>query len=208
MDTINKYKIIKKIKSGGQGSVFLTKYNNKKYALKIEKIIEKDITKNLSSIYWREIEFTTYMNKKYPNLFLKLYAHDIVNNYNFTLDNPYNIEYIDKLNKSKYCSRKVYEYIDTTLDKIINNLSYNELYSILIQLCYIIYIMNKNGYTHNDIHISNIGIKNTNKNNIIIFNKRIPSYNKIVKILDYGTTKIKIILNNFYFCSRFFSKKY
>ena len=92
MDTINKYKIIKKIKSGGQGSVFLTKYNNKKYALKIEKIIEKDITKNLGSIYWREIEFTTYMNKKYPNLFLKLYAHDIVNNYNFSLDNPYKIE--------------------------------------------------------------------------------------------------------------------
>lgn len=52
-----------------------------------------------------------------------------------------------------------YEYVDTTLDK----LKLNELYSILIQLSYIIYIMNKHGYTHNDLHMNNIGIKKTNK---------------------------------------------
>ena len=184
---IDKYKIIKKIKSGGQGTVFLVKYKNKKYALKIEKIFEKDIKKNFDSNYWREIEFATNMNKKYPNIFIKLYDTDIIKNYNYNLDNPYNIDYINKLNKSLYCSRKIYEYINYTLDKIINKLKLCELYSILIQLSYAIYIMNKNGYVHCDLHIYNIGIKITNKKFIYLFNKKIPTYGRIVKIIDYSS---------------------
>ena len=38
MKIIKNYEIIKKIKSGGQGSVYKIKYKNIIYALKIEKI--------------------------------------------------------------------------------------------------------------------------------------------------------------------------
>jgi serine/threonine protein kinase len=186
MDIISKYKIIRKIKSGGQGTVYLVKYKNKKYILKIEKILKKNINKNYKSIYWREIDFAKNINKINYNHFIKLYDYNIVNNYNFKLENPYNISYIDELNKSNYCSLKIYEYVDMTLDKIIDKLNITELYSIIIQLSYSIYLMNKNGYTHNDLHINNIGIKKTKKTSIYIFNYKIPTFGNIVKIIDYG----------------------
>ena len=66
MKIIKKYEIIKKINSGGQGSIYKIKYKNIIYALKIEKILENEIKKNYKSIYWREIEFAQTMNKKYP----------------------------------------------------------------------------------------------------------------------------------------------
>ena len=47
--------------------------------------------------------------------------------------------------------------------------------------------MNKNGYTHNDLHFYNIGIKKTNKTYIYIFNYKVPTYGNIVKIIDYGS---------------------
>lgn len=197
MKIIKKYEIIKKINSGGQGSIYKIKYKNIIYALKIEKILENEIKKNYKSIYWREIEFAQTMNKKYPDLFMTLYDHDIIKDYNFTLDNPYNIEKIKTLNNSIYCSRKIYEYIDITLDKIIDKLKVNELYSIIIQLLYIIYIMNKNGYTHNDLHMLNIGVKKTSKKYITIFDNKIPTNGYIIKVIDYGSIlHKKYILGN------------
>jgi hypothetical protein len=182
-----KYEIIKKIKSGGQGSIYKIKYKHKMYALKIEKVLETEIKKNYASVYWREIEFAKTMNNKYPDLFMTLYDYDIIQDCNFKLDNPYNIEQINNMNKSVFCSRKIYEYIDVTLDKIINKLKLRELYSIIIQLSYIIYTMNKNGYTHNDLHIYNIGVIKTSKKYITIFGYKIPTYGRIIKLLDYGS---------------------
>ena len=105
MELIKNYKIVKKIKSGGQGSVYKIKYKNTIYALKIEKILENEIKKNYKSTYWREIEFVKTMATKYPDFFMKLYNYDIITDYNFTLDNPYNIQRINIMNKSIYCSR-------------------------------------------------------------------------------------------------------
>lgn len=187
MKTIKDYEIIKKVKSGGQGSIYKIKYKNIIYALKIEKILETDIKKNYKSIYWREIDFAKTMYTKCPDLFMKLYDYDIIKNCNFTLENPYNIERITNMNKSIYCSRKIYEYVDTTLDKMLDKLKIHELYSFIIQLSYIIYLMNKNGYTHNDLHIFNIGVNKTTKKYITIFDNKIPTYGKIIKLIDYGS---------------------
>jgi hypothetical protein len=197
MKIIKNFEIIKKISSGGQGSVYKIKYKNIIYGLKMEKILESEIKKNYKSTYWREIEFSKNMNNKYPDLFMTLHDYDIIEDCDFTLDNPYNIERITSMNKSTYCSRKIYEYIDMTLDKIIDKLKLNELYSVLTQLSYVIYIMNKNGYTHNDLHIYNIGVKKTTKKYITIFNNKIPTYGKIIKLLDYGSVlHKKYVLGN------------
>jgi hypothetical protein len=154
--------------------------------MKIQKISELDIQKNLKSEFWREIEFIKEMNIKYDYGFLKLNDY-MIEKCNWTLDNPYNIERINISNKSNYCSKIIYSLVDTTLDKIINTLNLKELYSILLQLCYIIYTMNQNRYTHNDLHMLNIGILNTKKINIKFFNKIIPTFGRIVKLIDYGS---------------------
>ena len=201
MNILSKYKIIKKIKSGGQGTVYLVKYKNEKYILKIEKILEKYIIKNYKSIYWREIDFAKTINNINTNHFMKLYDYAIIDNYDYELENPYNVSYINELNKSNYCSLKIYEYVDTTLYKILNKLNINELYSIIIQLAYSIFLMHKNHYTHNDLHFDNIGIIKTNKTNIYIFNYKIPTFGNIVKIIDYGAIlhkKYKFIKNPLY----------
>jgi len=200
MNNKKEFKILKKIGIGGQGEINLVEIKNKKYVLKLEKIFEKDIKKNLSSTFWREIEFNNTICNKYPHFFYQLYNYDIINNCNFKLDNPYKIFYIDELNKSNYCSRKIYEYVDTTLDKIIDKLKLHELYSILAQISYAIYIMNKHGYTHNDLHLLNIGIKKTKIKYIDIFDKKIPTYGNNVKIIDFGSVlhkKYKLNITNF-----------
>ena len=184
---IDNYKIIKKLGFGGQGAVYLTEYKNKKYALKKEKMNNNDVKKNLGSQFWREIEFITNMNKKCPNHFLKLYDYDIIDDCKFNLDNPRNLEIINNMNKNNFCNRKIYELVDTTLDKILNKLESKEIYSILIQIIYAVYIMNSNGYTHCDFHLANVGIINTKTKFIKILDKKIPTFGYLVKIIDYGS---------------------
>ena len=46
--------------------------------------------------------------------------------------------------------------------------------------------MHSNGYVHGDLHSGNIGIVNTTEKYITILNKKIPTYGRIYKIIDYG----------------------
>lgn len=68
--------MLKKIKSGGQGSVYKIKYKNTFYALKIKKILENEIKKILSDNKTKEIrrildivfELSFYSNISVNNL--------------------------------------------------------------------------------------------------------------------------------------------
>jgi tRNA A-37 threonylcarbamoyl transferase component Bud32 len=171
---IDDYKIIKKIETGGFGTVYLVKKDNKEYALKIEKILESEVKKDLSSPIWREIDFATNFANLYPDQFMQLYDHDIIDNcqhyQEYTGNKKEKKEYMENRIKSKYCSRKIYSLIDIELRKLIPKLkNQNEIYSIIIQVSYAIYLMNKYGYVHNDLHTGNIGIIYTNKKLILIF---------------------------------------
>ena len=46
--------------------------------------------------------------------------------------------------------------------------------------------MNKNGYTHNDLHNANIGIIKSKQKYINILNYKIPTFGYIIKLIDYG----------------------
>lgn len=208
---IDNYKIIKKLDFGTQGVVFLIKYQNKLYIQKIEKILEKDISKKLSSLFWREIEFAKTIYNKHPLGFIKLYNYDIIIDHNFMLANPHKIKHIDEMNKSPYCSRKIYEFVEISLSKIIDKIKLKELYSILIQISYNIYIMNKNGYTHNDLHIHNIRVSNTKIKYIKIFNYQVPTFNYLIKFIDYGMVlhkKYKLHKDNIVNINEFIIHKY
>ena len=195
--SIDDYKIIKKLGKGIYGTTFLVKNNNKKYAMKIEKILESDIPKSYKSTFWREIEFAKRMGTKYPDHFMTLYDYDIVHDCKYRNSIA---SYLDKKAKEKfqelidspYCSRKIYSIVDTTFDKYISKLtSKNQIYSIAIQLCYIGYLMFKNGYTHNDLHFGNIGIVFTDKKYIKVFDRKIPTFGILVQLIDYGLVKHK-----------------
>lgn len=187
---IDNYKKIKKLGSGGQGVVYLVMKNSNKFALKIDHIIDSDIHKNLKSYIWRDIEFSNYMFNKYPNHFIKLIEYDFIDN----CKNKYKIkipidnltQQINEINNCNLCSRRIYQYVDYTLDKIIDKINIQQVYSIIIQLAYIIYIMHNEGYVHGDLHEYNIGIIITKKKYITILNYKVKTFGYIVKLIDYG----------------------
>jgi serine/threonine protein kinase len=192
---INNLEIKNKLGSGMYGTVFLAEYNNKEYALKIEHILESDKKKSLKSTVWREIEFYNRLAKKYPNNFMRLYAYDFVDNCEHEQDYSYDLKSFDKdrqtqfkkLAKSNYCVRKVYSKIDSTLDQIISDLNKKQLISLVIQYLYIVYLLEKNGYIHGDLHPNNIGLIKTDQQYIKIFDTNVPTYGYIYQAIDYGS---------------------
>jgi serine/threonine protein kinase len=191
---INKFKIIKELGHGMIGTVYLAKYKKKKYALKIEHILEEDIKESSSSSVWREIFFSNKFANKYPEQFIKLYKYDIIDN--CTHEQTYNINVnllnksiskrIRNIAKSNYCIRKVYSLIDGNLKDILDKLTTKQLYSIILQYSYIILLLHNNGYAHCDIHSGNVAYVKTNKKFIEILDNKIPTYGYIVKLIDYG----------------------
>jgi hypothetical protein len=195
----------KEIGKGIFGTIFDgTNKNDNKYAIKIEQILKKDYllkdTRSYKSAMWREIEFAETMYKLYPNHFMQLYDYDFVsscehkqswNGFAFKLEDlppKYRKLYI-RLQKSKYCSIKLWSRIDLTLHTLLQSwktFNYNVFYDLFIQIIYVVYLMNKHGYFHNDFHTKNIGIKYTKQKYIIIFGTKIPTHGMFVQAIDYG----------------------
>jgi hypothetical protein len=191
---MDKYTVISKISIGSEGTVYKVIKNNKYYAMKISHILKIDIPKSLESIHWREIDFANNLNKKHPDHFMKLYDYDIINNCNkkyFTMDveniNPIEVRnsYINLLN-SGYCSRKIYNYVQYDLNNHIEKLNLNQIYSGIIQVAFIIFLIRQSGYYHNDLGPNNIGINKTNKKYLNILGHKIPTFGYIFIALDYG----------------------
>jgi len=191
---IDKYKIIKELGHGMVGTTYLAKLGNKKYALKIEKISEKNLKKSTEFAEWREIEFSEKFGNLHPDQFIQLIKYDIVDNcehnqvYSGDLKYlPENVSnYLIEKNKSKYCIRKVYSLVDCDLSKIIDQLDKKQIYSLIVQNAYIIYLLQSNGYSHNDLHSKNIGVIKTKKKyiNILGCNVSLLGYQYVA--LDFG----------------------
>ena len=194
----NTYKIIKEIGIGMMGTVYLVKDKlNNKYAMKIEKILEKNSEKSLKYDLWREIKFSKTMNKKYPKHFMKIYDHWIDSNCNHIQDwNKIGLKlenfdketqiYYKKLFNSSYCSIKIYSLIDLTLKDIYEKINDEQYYDIFIQCLYVMYLCNNLGYLHRDWKMDNIGIVKTKDKYIDIFDNKIKTHGYLVVLLDYG----------------------
>lgn len=205
------------IAKGMMGTIYLAKNNEgNKYAYKIGKILPKDVKKSLKSEYWRENDFAENLANKFPDQFMKLYDSKIISDcehkqnfsgFNFTLDDLPKAQqnYYKKLEKSPYCSIKLWSLIDGDLKKLLsqNRFTAKEFYDIYIQIVYIVYLINKNGYFHNDFHPGNIGFVKTNKKTINILGNEIPTHGYLIKAIDYG-----LVLHDKFHMSKSWREKY
>ena len=192
---IDKMKIISRLGNGMSGSVSRVSLKKKEYALKIEKIAEKyALKKNLASREWREIEFSLNMANKHPDQFMTLYKYDVVDNCTHVQEYPNELKkypvYLQKIftkkNNSTYCIRKVYSLVDTVLKDVIRRLTVKQIYSMIAQTTYIIYLMKEYGYTHNDFHTQNIGVVYTDTKYMKIMDIKIPLFGYQYQAIDYG----------------------
>jgi len=193
MIDFNKITILKKLGAGMLGTVYLVKYKNDKYALKIQKILDNNKIQDYGHSFWREIDFYNYINTLNPSeqiFFTKLYNNRIIDNCKHVQIRQYNIKKIFLINNSNICSELLIEYKgNTTLLEYLNKKSLNisQTYSIIIQICNIAYIAYKGGYSHNDLYnFNNIMINRTKLINFTFLNKNIPFNGIILSAIDYG----------------------
>ena len=193
---ITNYTIIKTLGKGMHGTVYLVKNKEgEEFAMKVEQIFEKDLEQNFISSVWREIDFANTMSSKYPQQFMKIfeyknkrcdYIHELDSN-RWSSMNAKTKEYYEELFASPFCSIKITSIIDIMLHDIIYNISdKNIIYNLFIQVVYLSYLINKEGYYHRDLHPKNIGVIYTNDEFINILGKNIPTNGYILQAIDYG----------------------
>ena len=145
--------------------------------------------------------FETHLNNniKSPNICSDTSQLDGI----VSIDENYIFENIsDDYDTFKYCCLKnipiqliCMEALEETLDDLIENDTYTidniEWLSILFQICFGLAVAQKHySFVHNDLHSSNIMFKKT-ESKYLYFNYentvfKIPTFNKIVKIIDFG----------------------
>lgn len=104
----------------------------------------------------------------------------------------------------KKISCLVYEYIypATTLAKFLGNCSLDDFISIFLQIVFALKIAaEKFGFTHNDLHLGNIMIKELEKQTMIPYQykgQKIYIYTKtLAVVIDYGLSRVEIKSKNF-----------
>jgi len=193
-----KIKVIKKLGTGMYASVYLIEYDGKQYALKKQKILEGNRNRSSRSITWREMFFYEYVNKMSPDtqkFFCKLFGFKIEDNCTHTQIRPKNIQKnanlktkMNEINASNICANFIIEYKgDMTLyDFMGTTLSPKQIYSILLQLCKIIFVMSEAMYSHNNVHLGNFMVLPTKDKTFEFMGSQIPHNGLQISAIDYG----------------------
>ena len=194
-------KLIKTLGAGMFGTTYLTKYQDKEYAIKIQHILEKDQYVNFKNEMWRELDLYKYINKLSSSdqlFFTKLHDYLIYDNCKHIQKRPYKINIekdklfakkLKELDESTWCVKYLLDYKgNTTLYKFLlkYKLTVNLIYSICLQICKIVLILNDGGYSHNDLHTGNIMINKTSKLYFSLDGERIPYEGYQISAIDYG----------------------
>jgi hypothetical protein len=195
---LTKIKVIKELGTGMYATTYLVEYGGKKYALKKQKILEGNRNRSSRSITWREMFFYDYVNKMSPDtqkFFCKLYDFKIEDNCTHTQIRPKNIQKnanlkakMDEINASNICANFLIEYKgDTTLyDFMGTTLVPKKIYSILLQLCKIIFVMSEAMYSHNNVHLGNFMVLPTEDKTFEFIGSQIPHNGLQISAIDYG----------------------
>ncbi len=199
MINFDEIEIIKEIGAGVFGTTYLVNYKNKEYALKIQHILNEDREQDFNKTLWRELEPYNYfetLKKEDQSFFLRLYGYNIYDQCKhiqkrFFRKIKENTEIINikKLDKSEWCIQYLMDFKgNQTLKEFLNKkkVNYQQIYSIMLQICKIVYLLYEGGYSHNDLHLDNIMITPTLKKTFNFMNKRIPYNGYQISAIDYG----------------------
>ena len=214
LDTV---KVGKYLNKGMMGTIYLaTDPQGKKYAYKIGKMFPREVKKASMGEYWRENDFAEHVANKYPDQFMQLYDSRIESackhtqdftGFDFKMEDLPKAQqnYYKRLNASPYCSIKLWSLIDGDLKSLLikNVFDSTQFYDIFIQIVYIVYLMNQDGYFHNDFHPGNIGWVKTNLKTMDILGHRIPTHGYLMKAIDFG-----LVLHDKYPLSKTWFEKY
>ena len=199
-------KIIKTLGSGLFGTTYkvIDTKTKKNYALKKQKILKAYITGGTKYYMWRELRFYIWINKLIKsdqNFFMKMIDYKFYSDCSYTNENQPDAKnkIIKKLIRSKHCLDLLLDLKDGTLNDILKKsksalkliLSEKQIFSMIIQITYICYLLNKSSYVHNDLHGGNISFTKVPYNKEILMyingNKyKIKSYGYQWSIIDYG----------------------
>ena len=164
----SKIKVIKKLGAGMWGTVYLIDYKNKKYAMKVQKILEEEKAQNPKFPIWRELLFFNDVNKmprESQKFFCRLHGYKIQECGKYKHIRPKNVpnnsifvEKVKELNASNICVVLVMDYLGSTslYDYLQTSPPAKKIYTILLQICKINQIMSDMKYSHNDLHPSNL----------------------------------------------------
>lgn len=189
------YRIIKKIGEGVHGTIFEIEKNGLRYAMKIQKIPEDHLKKDYSKPFWREIKFSEFTSK-YPDQFNQLIEYKIVDKCEYERRRPKSFsrwrpEWREKYRireASSYSSVLIYELLDGPVRGNIKKFSKEQIYSYIIQMTYIDYLLQNAGFRHNDLHDANIMYKKVPYDTKInILGHDIPTFGYIFSAIDFGS---------------------
>jgi hypothetical protein len=199
-ETFEQYDIKRVLGRGYQGVVYLVQTpSGNQYAMKVSPVLPVHVAlpANPASPVWREIEFCSVMNKKYPDMFAQMRAHLI----NYDCDHDQAAE-LDKNCKdaddrerllrrfaTRICSVFFYDLLDATLGELYAapaTIHPNVSYDIFIQCVNIVRAMRREKYSHGDLSINNIMVRETPKKYLVIANKRVPTHGYQCAAIDFA----------------------
>ena len=159
----NRYRIIRKLGEGGMGSVYLVEdssENNKKIALKTIKA-DKQVLPALERF---KSEFKSLTELHHPNL-AEVYDFGVVRKSASEKEDEYffTLEYVE----------------GKDLFEATENLSYDELYELIVQVCRALEYVHLRGVLHNDLKPENILVKTLDKGKYL------------AKLMDFGLAEEK-----------------
>jgi hypothetical protein len=135
------------------------------------------------------------MSPETQKFFCKLYGFKIEDNCTHTQIRPKNIQKnanlkakMNQINASNICANFLIEYKGnmTLYDFMGTKLSPNQIYSILLQLCKIIFVMSEAMYSHNNVHLGNFMVLVTKAKTFEFMGQQIPHNGLQISAIDYG----------------------
>ena len=194
----SKIKVVKKLGAGMWGTVYLIDYENKKYAMKVQKILEEEKTQNPKYPIWRELLFFNDVNKMprdAQKFFCRLHGYKIQECGKYKHIRPKNVpqnsiffEKFKEMNASNICILLVMDYLGSIslYDYLQTIPPAKKIYTILLQICKINQILVDMKYSHNDLKPANLMTTPTKDKTFDLMGHKIPYDGLQLVAIDYG----------------------